>query len=694
MTRERNAHDVGSRKPESKLCLRRDLRAAPKLQRFLHTLLAGFFFASAVATGGLSSVASAQQPRLLDNGAAAGMDLHLLRPALDSKGLLSLNGADILGAGDFSFGLVLDAGFGMLPFRGFRNDSSVPASQAVRTGRLVTLGLTGTLHFNYGIANLLVIGVQLPVQTFSSENVTVPGVFNLENDALRGLGYQGFGNIAIHGKIRILRPERDAMGLAATLTLEGLTGDSTRFSGEPSFAVWPALAAEIQPARTLRLVGNIGARIPFGKVATFPVNGRTVPTGTNASMPSMVEPGGQLTYGPLLTFGFGIGYRIFPSVDIDAEIYGTQVLSEFGTEGALSLEAIGGLKIFVERNSYLVVSAGAGLPTSGFQAADFRAMVGFIFEPTIGDRDGDGLRDDVDRCLDEPEDRDDYDDEDGCPEPDNDRDGILDVDDSCPLIPEDRDGDADDDGCPEGSEDDRDGDGILDSVDECPDDPEDRDDFQDQDGCPEVDNDQDGIFDEADLCRNDPEDRDGFEDDNGCPDPDNDTDLILDVDDQCPNEPETKNGEQDEDGCPDQGSVVVLGDEVMLLEKIQFETDSAEIKPESFPLLDKIAATLNGNPQLEYIEVQGHADERAADDYNIRLTRDRAASVVEALVNRGVAANRLRSAGYGERCPDNVAHTPVAWEQNRRVEFKILRTSSGPTNVEIACPAGRELIPN
>ena len=53
----------------------------------------------------------------------------------------------------------------------------------------------------------------------------------------------------------------------------------------------------------------------------------------------------------------------------------------------------------------------------------------------------------------------------------------------------------------------------------------------------------------------------------------------------------------------------------------------------------------------------------------------------------------MRSAGYGERCPVDPRHNAEAWERNRRVEFKIIRTEDGPTGVEVSCPAGRELQP-
>lgn len=68
--------------------------------------------------------------------------------------------------------------------------------------------------------------------------------------------------------------------------------------------------------------------------------------------------------------------------------------------------------------------------------------------PSSGDRDGDGILDNDDMCPDEPEDRDGFEDADGCPELDNDKDGILDPEDQCPNEPEPRDGNQDDDGCP------------------------------------------------------------------------------------------------------------------------------------------------------------------------------------------------------------------------------------------------------
>jgi outer membrane protein OmpA-like peptidoglycan-associated protein len=96
------------------------------------------------------------------------------------------------------------------------------------------------------------------------------------------------------------------------------------------------------------------------------------------------------------------------------------------------------------------------------------------------------------------------------PTADSDGDGIPDVRDRCPNEPEDRDGFQDDDGCPDP---DNDGDGILDAKDKCPNEPEDIDGFEDDDGCPDPDNDKDGIPDAMDRCPNEP----GVASEGGCP---------------------------------------------------------------------------------------------------------------------------------------------------------------------------------
>ena len=118
---------------------------------------------------------------------------------------------------------------------------------------------------------------------------------------------------------------------------------------------------------------------------------------------------------------------------------------------------------------------------------------------------------------------------------------------------------------------------------------------------------------------------------------------------------------------------------------MQFKTGSAEILPESNEILDAVTATLTHHPEFTLIEVAGHADERATDAYNLKLTQDRVNSVMAALTQRGVDRKTLRAKGYGEYCPEDPAHNEQAWETNRRVEFKIVKTKDGPTGVELGC---------
>ena len=248
---------------------------------------------------------------------------------------------------------------------------------------------------------------------------------------------------------------------------------------------------------------------------------------------------------------------------------------------------------------------------------------------------------------------------------DTDGDGILDPQDACPRVAEDFDNFQDEDGCPE---EDNDADGINDKIDGCPNDPEDRDGFEDDDGCPELDNDKDGIADKIDACPSEPEDKDGFEDDDGCPDPDNDKDGIPDVSDKCPNEPGAP-----PDGCPKKYNLVVVTEKkIEIKQTVYFDTNKATIKRVSFPLLNEVAQALKDNPTME-VEVQGHTDSQGNDNFNLKLSQNRANSVRAYLMKQGVDATRMTAKGYGENVMIADNRTAEGRAQNRRVEFIITK---------------------
>jgi OmpA-OmpF porin, OOP family len=247
---------------------------------------------------------------------------------------------------------------------------------------------------------------------------------------------------------------------------------------------------------------------------------------------------------------------------------------------------------------------------------------------------------------------------------DRDGDGISDRLDKCPDEPESWNGFQDADGCPDDA--DTDGDGIPDSRDMCPLEPEDKDGYLDDDGCPDPDNDADGVADIVDKCPNEPEDPDGYEDQDGCPDLDNDKDTVADVDDQCPNEPGPQGGERP--GCPGNALVVVTDKEIRITQQIHFETGKDVIRRESYAVLDAVADVLRKNTGMR-IEVQGHTDNRGAAGYNLGLSERRAASVRQYLVAHGAGAERLVSHGYGLTRPLLANDTEQNRALNRRVQF-------------------------
>jgi OOP family OmpA-OmpF porin len=254
--------------------------------------------------------------------------------------------------------------------------------------------------------------------------------------------------------------------------------------------------------------------------------------------------------------------------------------------------------------------------------------------PLVKDTDRDDIPDNVDKCPEQAEDRDGFQDTDGCPDPDNDNDGIADALDKCPEQPETKNGVDDDDGCPE---EDKDGDGVVGSADKCPD---------------------------------QPEDKDGYQDDDGCPDTDNDGDGVPDAQDKCPTELETKNGYKDADGCPDELPAAVKKF-TGVIKGINFKKNSADIQKSSFKLLGESVKVLNEYTDLR-IEISGHTSSEGDAAKNLKLSQDRADSVKAFLVSAGIATDRITAVGYGSEKPIGDNKAKAGREKNRRIEFRLI----------------------
>lgn len=123
---------------------------------------------------------------------------------------------------------------------------------------------------------------------------------------------------------------------------------------------------------------------------------------------------------------------------------------------------------------------------------------------------------------------------------------------------------------------------------------------------------------------------------------------------------------------PSRPLVSLRAREIVIMRQVQFATDSAEILPESTPLLTAVADVLLRNPEITRVEIQGHTDNRGGSDHNKDLSERRAQSVLQWLIQAGIEATRLESKGFGDTRPLAPNITSRNRARNRRVQFMIL----------------------
>jgi OmpA-OmpF porin, OOP family len=267
--------------------------------------------------------------------------------------------------------------------------------------------------------------------------------------------------------------------------------------------------------------------------------------------------------------------------------------------------------------------------------------------PPPSDRDGDGIIDAEDGCPDQAGVAQSEPALNGCPlppkPPDTDADGITDDLDACPTVagPENRE-DPTKNGCPPPP--DQDGDGIADAVDACPT--------------------------EAGVAKPDDPAK------NGCPEPaDTDGDGITDDKDACPKDAGTANEDPARNGCP---LAIVQASRIQILDRIEFETNKATLTAASDKVLEAVAKVLGEHPEITKVSIEGHTDNKGPAWLNRRLSKNRAAAVVDWLVKRGIAAERLTSTGFGPDRPLEKNDTEAGRQTNRRVEFQIIELNGKP----------------
>jgi OmpA-OmpF porin, OOP family len=466
------------------------------------------------------------------------------------------------------------------------------------------------------------LGVNLPILAYQEgEGGTLQGQ---RFEAAEGAA---LGDLRLGADVRLLGAYRSAVTLAGGLAVYAPTGEQAAFASDGKVRLLPRLL----------VAGDIGNLTYSAKLGVlYRANDRGFngeAKGTEAVMAAAIgyrNDDGRLVVGP--------------------ELFGSTVVADgdaFFSRRATPFELIFGAHYKVTEDVRLGAGFGPGL-TRGFGSPQFRGLLSLEWapeperEPLVlprpdvpADRDGDGIVDRDDACPDEPGEKSDDPRKHGCPLPaDRDRDGILDADDA------------------------------------CPDEPGEKSEDPQKHGCPRPDTDRDGIFDDEDACVNEPGVRTTDPTTNGCPLPkDSDKDTIFDPEDACPQTPGPRDPDPKKNGCP---AARVEQGQIKILERVEFENNSAKIRPESERILQAVLTVMTEHPEFTKLSVEGHTDNRGAAGHNLDLSRRRAASVMKWLTDHGVAKSRLESKGLGMTKPIDTNDSDIGRQNNRRVEFHIL----------------------
>jgi OOP family OmpA-OmpF porin len=499
------------------------------------------------------------------------IDARTWRPSFDPGANLITEPSRTPASGEWNLGAF--ATYSFRPVSVFKAGSGDVAFRPVE--HIAGMDLGGTI----GVSDRIAVGASLPLVLWQDGDSGMPSTISSASRAPQF----GIGDAALSLKGTLIPNTGGGLGLASITSVTVPTGDRTSFYGDGSVTAQTRVAAEY----------------------SFVIVTANASVGYKARTDQHTWPApeaGGVTFGDEIPWSMGITmnpalFKIDPQnrhrIELAAHGWlpgGPVAPFGLGDRGASALSPVmltvdDRVEIGHYRDVYALYGADIGL-NDAVGVPAFRLIAGIGWSPRDHDMDHDGVADDLDQCPEIAEDRDGFEDSDGCPDIDDDEDGIVDKEDACPRVKGVESTDPKKNGCPP---DDRDHDGVPDSEDACPDawgekspDPK----MTNMNGCPTTDRDGDGIPDRLDRCIDQPEDKDGYKDDDGCPDPDDDGDGISDKDDACPRIPgepssdptrngclnpdrdgdtydndadkcpdsaEVFNGVADDDGCPDEG---------------------------------------------------------------------------------------------------------------------------------------------
>ena len=335
--------------------------------------------------------------------------------------------------------------------------------ESERVGSLVHDRISAHLVGSIGLLDWAQIGLEVPMALYQNDKL---GTL----DPSTTLSGTSFGDMQVVPKLQFLHQGKHVVNAAVILGVSLPTGSETGFLSDGSFGFEPELAIS-------RKMGAIKA------AANFAFRSR------KARQQVGLEIDDELV--TRLGLGYRLGANGSGPIELDATLrVATRASDFFGSSGTNHTEVAGGASYDLPHNLVAFSALSVGL-SQGFGTPDFRTLLGvrlgfglgddkgsaihrdadYVLRrrpldapPAANDTDGDGILDTEDECPTEAEDKDGFEDANGCPDPDNDGDGVLDVDDVCPLKP----GIAEAQGCMPV---DRDGDTVIDKEDNCPDEP-------------------------------------------------------------------------------------------------------------------------------------------------------------------------------------------------------------------------------
>lgn len=370
------------------------------------------------------------------------VDVQNFQPELAPKTVFSTEGSGVFKHMEAGAGLWLNYASRPLLVT-LQNEAGVERDLAVVNQQLA-------LHLMAGVGLFGRFQLDFNVPVYAVNEGDSSGLYPNGGGKIIAGGVGGDVSLRLKGNILSSDGADSRFGLAMALEVSLPSGDETAFVGESGPTLLPSVIADFH-------MGSVLVALNTGVLIRSEEDVRNI------------------KFGPELRYKLGAEWRVLDDmVGIGGELFGrTQFAS--ADQGSLELngsplEYLLGVKLYTPSGVSVSTAAGAGL-ISGYGSTDFRAVVGVAYTPMPKrkagalDTDGDGILDTEDACPSVAEDKDGFQDEDGCADLDNDGDGIPDEQDKCSNEAEDQDGFKDDDGCPDP---DNDGDGVLDINDKCP----------------------------------------------------------------------------------------------------------------------------------------------------------------------------------------------------------------------------------